>query len=134
MNQILVAYDCSPEADKALAHSISIADPEDEILILMVIPEPENVFYVDDYDENSIEKVKGKLELVKNKYNNTGLKISTQVIKGQIVTEILKASENPNCKLIVLGYEGVSKIGRFKLGSVSGKVAKLANKPVLVVK
>ncbi len=134
MSQILVAYDCSPEADKALAHSISIAQIEDEILILMVVPEPEDTFYTDDYDENSIETFKGKLELVKSKYDNTGLKISTRVVKGRIVTEILKASNNPNCKLIVLGYEGVSKIGRFKLGSVSGKVAKLANKPVLVVK
>ena len=54
MSQILVAYDCSEEADKALAHTISIADPEDEILILMVIPEPGTILCSDINTENSI--------------------------------------------------------------------------------
>jgi len=134
MSMILVAYDGSSVANKALEHSISIAEPNDEILILMVIPKADSFFYSEDSNEISFEDAKINLEALTKKYEHTGLKLTTEVLQGDIVKEILNASNRPNCKLIVMGYKGVSKIGRFKLGSVSGRVAKLAKKPVLIVK
>ncbi|WP_455391824.1 universal stress protein [[Eubacterium] cellulosolvens] len=134
MGKILVAYDCSAEAKKALEHAISIADATDEILILTVVPEPETVFCTDDLGVVTGEKVRTHLESLKEKHGQTGLKITTKIVRGDIVAEILRASGDPNIKIIVVGYKGVSKIGSFRLGSVSGEVAKLAKKPVLVVK
>ena len=80
------------------------------------------------------EEINLWLESMKEKYQSKDLCITQRTRSGNVVSEIIKASEDPDVKLIVMGYKGVSKIGSFKLGSVSGEVAKLAKKPVLVVK
>lgn len=134
MNYILVPYDNSPEAEKALQHSFSIADTEDEILILMVLNLPETSFFLEPTEDMSIKTAYEHLETVKSRFVETGLKINLRVVRGNVVDEIIKASDESDCKLIVLGYKGISKIGKFILGSVSGEVAKHAKKPVLIVK
>ena len=133
-NQILVAFDRSPEAEKAVEHALAIAEPDDEILILWIIPEPDPSFFLDIPEEFSIEEASDHLDSLKTKYQDTKLQIITKVCQGNIIEEILKASEKPECKLIVMGYKGVSRLGGFKLGSVSGMVAKKANKPLLIVR
>jgi len=134
MSSILVAFDGSPEAEKALKHSISIAESDDVIMVLMVLPEQDDLFFSSQTDEITIEEANELLKAKKKDLVGTGLKIDTKVIRGNIVDEIIKASNDPNCKLIIIGYKGVTKIGRFMLGSVSGEVAKRAKKPVLIVK
>jgi nucleotide-binding universal stress UspA family protein len=135
-NLILVAFDRSKESEKALEHAIDIADPDDEIQILMVIPKPESdLFYnLDDYNYASLNNIEDDLNDVLKIYTNNGKNITTLIAQGNIIDEILKASENPRCKLIVLGFKGISNIGSFKLGSVSGEVAKRAKVPVLIVR
>jgi nucleotide-binding universal stress UspA family protein len=134
MKKIIVAYDFSAEAEKALDHTVAIANPDDEIVVLLVLPEPDSVFGNQSTLDISSEQLQMKLDLLKQKYMDTGLKLSIVSVQGNIVEEILKASNDPECRLIVIGYKGVSKIGRFKLGNISGQVAKLSKKPVLVVK
>ena len=134
MNSILVPYDSSPEAEKALQNSFTIADAADEIVILMVLEDPETSFFLGPSGDMSIENAYTYLETVKSRFLETGLKITVRVVRGNVVEEIIRISNEINCKLIVIGYKGVSKIGRFILGSVSGEVAKRANKPVLIVK
>ena len=131
---ILVAYDGSEVADKALQHSISIAEPEDEILLLYILPESDSDLFSAPSKAASLEDALELLKSVKDKFKYTGLLITTKAIRGNIISEIIKASDDPYCKLVVLGYKGVTQIGRFKLGNVSGEVAKRASKPVLIVK
>ena len=100
----------------------------------MVLPEQDDLFFSRQTEEISIKNANKLLESKKKNLKSTGLKIETKVIRGNIVDEIIEASNDPNCKLITIGYKGVTKIGRFMLGSVSGEVAKRAKKPVLVVK
>ena len=133
-NRILVAYDGSPEAVKAFEHAVSIAEPGEEVEILMVIPRPETEFCTEVQDEQSMENMKAQLESLQAKFQDPDLRFITTVRRGDIVEEIIRASERSNCKLIVMGYVGVSRLGRFKLGSVSGLVAKKANKPLLIVR
>jgi len=132
--KVLVAYDCSAEANKALERALSIANPDDEIIILTVIPDAETVFCSDENNKISSNNIPAKLDDLKSKLSSSNLTISTRIIHGEIVPEILRASEDPEVRLIVLGFKGISRIGNFKLGSVSGQVAKLAKKPILVVK
>jgi nucleotide-binding universal stress UspA family protein len=134
MKKILVAYDCSPEAEKALEHAISMAEETDEIIVLTVIPEPETVFCSDEMGELDNEKIQIKMDSLKENYETNNLNITSRIVHGEIISEILNASDDPEVRIIVLGYKGVSKLGSFKLGSVSGEVAKHAKKPVLVVK
>jgi nucleotide-binding universal stress UspA family protein len=133
MNKIIVAYDFSPEAKKALDHTVSIVEPGDNIEVLVVLPEPD-LFFGDQTDEVSKDQLKIKLEALKLKYDEFGNEFTTRIVQGNVVEEIIKASDDQDCKMIVIGYKGVSKIGRFKLGNVSGQVAKLAKKPVLIIK
>jgi nucleotide-binding universal stress UspA family protein len=133
-DQILVAYDRSDEAVKALEHTITIAAPEDEIIVLMVLPEPDSDLFSVNAEDFSIRDGHDHLESLKDKYKHHAVKLVTEVKRGNIIEEILKASENPRCRLIVLGYKGISRIGKFLLGSISGEVAKRAKNPVLIVK
>jgi nucleotide-binding universal stress UspA family protein len=132
--KVIVAYDCSAEADKALERALSIANPDDEIIILTVIPDADTVFCSGENIEISSGNISAKLDDLKSNLSASNLTISTRIVHGEIVTEILRASDDPEVRLIVLGYKGVSRIGNFKLGSVSGEVAKRAKKPILVVK
>lgn len=133
-NLILVPFDKSPEAEKALEHAVGVADPNDEILILMVLPEPDSDPFFEITNNNSVENLTQYLESLILKYRSSGIKLLIEIHQGNIVDEILKAGDNPRCKLIVIGYKGVSKIGKFVLGSISGEVAKRAKTPVLVVR
>ena len=133
-NQILVAYDRSPEAQKAVEHAIAIAEPGDEIMILWILPEQDSTFFSNIEPEFSIEEAKKHLRSLKNRYQNPELQIITKAIRGKVTEHIIRASEDPKCKLIVMGYKGVSRLDKFQLGSVSGLVAKAANKPVLIVR
>jgi len=131
---ILVAFDGSNESEKALEHAIDVANQNDEILILMVHPEPDaDPFFSSSADDQFI-KVESELESLKNKFHSENVHLTIIVKQGNIIEEILKHAEDPRCKLLVLGYKGVTPIGRFKLGSISGEVAKHAKVPVLVVR
>ena len=132
--KVLVAYDCSAEANKALERALSIANQDDEIIILTVIPDFETVFCTDENAEISSGNISEKINDLKSKLKPSNLTISTRIVHGEIIPEILKASDDPEVRLIVLGYKGISRIGNFKLGSVSGEVAKRAKKPILIVK
>ncbi len=131
---ILVPYDYTPEAEKALEHAINIAEPMDEILILMIIPEPGSDIFLNDSDNISKEDAIKKLEEIKKDKESSRIKLKTEVRQGNIVEEIIKTGDESRCKLIVIGYKGVTKIGKFMLGSISGEVAKRAKNPVLIVK
>jgi nucleotide-binding universal stress UspA family protein len=134
MNKILVAYDCSAEAKKALEHALSIAQPAQEIIILTVIPEPDSIFGTDEPVNITTDDLEADLKEFEDKIKSNNLKLTTKIVQGNIIKEIVIASSNPTVGLVVLGYKGVSKIGKFKLGSVSGEVAKQVKKPVLIIK
>jgi nucleotide-binding universal stress UspA family protein len=134
MNRILVAYDCSPEAEKALEHAVAIAEAGTEIIVLTILPEPESLFGTEPPGNITKDDADSKLELFKNEHDTSSVKLISMIIQGNIVNEIIKTCEERNCRLIVLGYKGVSKISSFKLGNVSSEVSKKAKKPVLIVK
>ncbi len=135
-DQLLVAYDNSKESQKALEQALEIAEPEDEILVLMVIPEPNSDLFFDESSDISKTKLQmsQELESLKSKYKYSNNHLETKLSQGNIIEEILKTSDNPRCKLIVLGYKGATRVGKFMLGSISGEVAKRAKVPVLVIK
>ena len=134
MNRILVAYNCSPEAEKALEHAVAIADSGTEIIVLTIIPEPDSVFGIEPAENITKDDVDSKLQIFKKEHDTSNVKLISKIIQGNIVSEIIRVSEEDNCRLIVLGYKGVSKISSFKLGNVSGEVSKKAKKPVLIIK
>jgi nucleotide-binding universal stress UspA family protein len=134
MNKILVAFDCSDEAKKALEHAIKIADPDQHIVILSVIPEPDSIVEQDSKPEITSDRINEQVNNYKEELNTKGIHYSIRIVHGDIIKKIVAASDDPEIKLVVLGYKGITNIGQFRLGSISGEVAKLAKKPVLVIK
>jgi nucleotide-binding universal stress UspA family protein len=64
----------------------------------------------------------------------TGLAITTEVVRGHPAEEILRAAERQPPDLLALGSRGLGDVGRFLLGSVAERVARHAACPVLLAR
>ena len=115
-----------------------------EILVLHVIDERDaqfNYLYImDEYTgdkslkqrlENEARK---RLTEIKDKLKDFGFKITARIEFGVPLKEILKAEQEEDISIIIIGSHGKSNVAEMLLGSVSEKVVRKCKKPVLVVK
>ena len=131
---ILLAYDGSDHSRKALDKAISMSDDEEKIIVLYVIPEA----ILDEFKDIKPDVTKAKawdivnqaIEII-NAREKQGIGV---VREGDIAGEIIHYASELECNLIIIGSKGVSKIGRFSLGSVAETVAKNAETAVLIIK
>jgi nucleotide-binding universal stress UspA family protein len=134
MAEILLAYDGSDHARKALEKAISLATEEDEIVVLYVIP----TALIDEFKGLDPEISKGKAREIVNEavdiIKARERKALAVVHEGDVAEDIINFAGELDCTLIIIGSKGVSKIGRFSLGSVAEKVARHAECPVLIVR
>jgi nucleotide-binding universal stress UspA family protein len=63
-----------------------------------------------------------------------GIKHTCELREGRVVEEILKAAEQYQCDLIIIGSRGRSGLSRVTLGETGNEVLLKAPMPVLVVK
>ncbi len=134
MGQTLVAFDDSEFSYKALDKAMSLAHEDDELIILYVIP----AALIKEFEDFDSEVSRSKAQEIVNKGVNKakarGLKVIGVVKEGDIAETIIDFANTMQCSLIVMGSKGVSKIGRFALGSVADKVTRHSDKPVLIVR
>jgi len=64
----------------------------------------------------------------------SGFDVKTRIERGIPFTEILRVEEEEDISVVVIGSHGKSCINEMLLGSVSEKVIRKSNKPVLVVR
>lgn len=135
--RILVGYDGSPQADKAVEIAFSLAqDTDSTVLILSVARPPEPATTVelsamlDDAREHFEEKFKGFREQA----GALELTVKTDVVVGHPVEQIVHRAETDKVDLIILGRRGMSRFGRMIVGSTSEKVLRYAHCPVMVVR
>lgn len=134
MGVLLVAYDGSDAASKAMEHAINLLKPVDELIIVSVVPSASIKEFADVDPEISLIKTQERLNLALSELRERGIEARGVIREGDIADEILKLGAELHCDLIVVGYKGLSKIGRFQLGSVADKVARYANRPVMIVR
>jgi nucleotide-binding universal stress UspA family protein len=78
-----------------------------------------------------IKKIEGAIA----KVVNTDISYEIKIIRGEEPDPtIVKHVNENNFDVVVIGSRGLSALQEFVLGSVSHKVAKRANCPVLIVK
>jgi len=77
--------------------------------------------------QEEISKIEGELK-------KSGLNVKTRIDKGVPFREILKAEQEEDISVVVIGSHGVSCIEEMLLGSCSEKVIRKSSKPVLVVR
>ena len=142
--RILVAYDGSDFAKKALSHAIDLQKLcNGELLILTVFRHHSqmeaSMSMVRAESPESIDRTLG--EFAKEQAGDAkayaqqegAADVRAFVMNGQPARTIVKFAQDHDVSLIVLGSRGVGDLEGYLLGSVSHKVTSLAKCPVLVV-
>ncbi|UCD14130.1 MAG: universal stress protein [Thermoplasmatales archaeon] len=146
MKKLLIAYDGSEASTKAIDVALKCSNKEDEVILLTVIPAAlvESTFtnmLLPTIDLKSVvksgsfkEKAMKKMNEIAKQMEGKISKVDTVVESGDAADEILLTSKKHEADIIVIGYKGYGKEGRFLLGSVTDKVVRHASKSVLVVR
>ncbi|MCD6541791.1 MAG: universal stress protein [Thermoplasmata archaeon] len=144
--KILVAYDGSESSKKAVDFVREIAKSEDEVIILTVIPAellsstftkmllPTIDLATVAKDSSFKERAEETLREVAEKLRGVVANVETLVESGDPADEILVTAKSKGCNLIVVGYKGYGKEGRFLIGSVTDKIVRHAYCSVVVVR
>jgi len=146
MKRLLIAYDGSEASKKAIDVALKCSHEDDEITLLTVIPAElsESSFtkmLLPTIDLSEIvksgtfkEKAMDNLSKVVKNIEDKVKKVHIAVETGDPADEILISAKKHETDIIVIGYKGYGKEGRFLLGSVTDKVVRHAGVSVLVVR
>jgi len=146
MKKIIIAYDGSVASRRAVEMALECSNKDDELTLLTVIPAElaESSFtkmLLPTIDLSSVvksgsfkERAMETLSKVVAKIGNKVKKVNIVVESGDPADEILMSAKKHEANVIVLGYKGYGKEGRFLLGSVTDKVVRHAGVSVLVVR
>ncbi|QGA55538.1 universal stress protein [Sulfolobus sp. E5-1-F] len=129
--KVIIAYDGSDHAKKALFFALNLIKKEDEIHLVTVVKEaPRSAEQVIIQSE---QKAKQMQDEVVNEFGD--YKIVQKILESNDVADaILQYCNNIGCGLIVTGSRGLTGIKKAILGSVSSALVSKSNVPVLVVK
>jgi nucleotide-binding universal stress UspA family protein len=136
--KILIAADGSPHSLRAADHAIKIALCEPDTLIEIVYVLDASSVKADVLHHwNVLDRTdlrKQRVIAIEEKAALAGVKSVTKILHGEPGPAIVKYANENHLDLIVLGSRGLNGLQEFVLGSVSHKVAKRANCPVMIVK
>lgn len=135
--RILVAYDGSEKAKKALEIGIDLAKKYYSKLYIVEVVD-ETVFRNSGIlpPLEAIEELRKKAEKdIQEAYKKAqGLDVVAEVISGDPASSILEYASNKGIDLIVVGSRGLSTFKKILLGSVSSAILNNSTISVLVVK
>ena len=146
MKKMLIAYDGSEASKKAIDMAIKCSDKDDEVTLLTVIPaelaessftkmllptiDLSQVVQSGTFKEKAMESLSKVAKGIESKIE----KLSLAVESGDPADEILLSAKKFASDIIIVGYKGYGKEGRFLLGSVTDKVVRHAAASVMVVR
>lgn len=135
--KILLASDGSDHALRATEQAIELAKGLDKEIVLA---------YVVDFDQSKTDvlhsagsldreqKRKKQLESTEQRLKESGVSYSFKLLHGAPGPAIVEYANENAVAYVVLGSRGLNGIQEMMLGSVSHKVAKRVQCPVLIVK
>jgi nucleotide-binding universal stress UspA family protein len=133
---ILVAWDGSRHAKRALAEAIDIARTQDSRLTVLTVAAPLHVWagpYVPPVPLEELARAAEKIAEEGEALVPEGIPVSSRTADGDPGMELLKRAKAANHDLIVMGSRGRGAVRSAVLGSVSHYVLNHAHVPVLVV-
>ncbi|MFP3237903.1 MAG: universal stress protein [Caldivirga sp.] len=140
-SKILVATDGSQYSDKAVDVAIRLAKVFNSSLYIIHVVEEDKVAMATSampimasIIDDMVKAGNEILSKAKARAVDMGVNAETILARGNAADKILETAERLNVDLIVVGSRGLRGLARFLLGSVSEKVARHSNKPVLIVK
>jgi len=112
-----------------------------EILLINVVPaipklpDDVSIFSEGAYDYELIEDAKQRLDDLADKLRGTGVRSrSTVVLANDAAVEIIRTAEREKADLILIATHGLTGWRRLAFGSVTEKVVRTADCPVLVLR
>ncbi len=139
--KILLAYDGSDNAKRALERAIALATGVGAALRIVVavntilpVYGTTAPYYPPDYAEQVTKEGEKSLEEAISRAKEAAPKVSGSVMDGHPAEMILGQADREGSDLIVLGRRGISGVERFLMGSVSSSVVNHSKCDVLIVK
>ncbi|AHZ24337.1 universal stress protein UspA (plasmid) [Haloferax mediterranei ATCC 33500] len=134
---ILVPTDGSDGTEEAIEHAIDLAGKYDAELHAIYVIETHDITWVDQAGD-----IREKLEARGERAVNNVLEraesadiedIETSIIEGKTYRAILTYVDDRDIDLVVMGTHGRTGLDRYLLGSVTEKIVRLSDIPVLTV-
>jgi nucleotide-binding universal stress UspA family protein len=132
---ILIAYDGSKPAQKAVDHAIA-EHPDKEIILLRVVEVAGGATsagfnlireMLKEREETDVPEVPSK---IKDKLDDAGIEFEIEIVYGEPTEEIVEFANENDIEQILIGNHGQSGVSRVLLGSVAEKVVRRAPIPV----
>ncbi len=141
VKKVMVPYDFSANADKAISHAAIIASlNKSDLYLVHVISRSEVLDIILPMlklktDKGLADIVNKRLEEVAAKIRKTyGIIPKTLVSSGSVTTEITNLAEENNIDLIVMGTQGKDSKSDLFLGSTAYRLVTKAPMPVMTIK
>ena len=139
--KIIFAADFSSASQKAFTYALNIAagNPGCELVILHVVPEPDAQFWktyiyeVDKIDEKAKTDIDEKVRAAYLSLIPAEIPHSVKMAVGNVSAAILEAARDEEADLLILGREGSSVLRSHFLGNVTGRIARKAPCPVMII-
>jgi nucleotide-binding universal stress UspA family protein len=133
--KILVGYDGSKPAEKAIEIALSLARSVDAKILVFAVarpPEPPTSVELQAVLDNAREHYEGDFAAIR-RLAGEQIELATEIAVGHPAEQIVHKAETDHVDLIVMGRRGVSQFEKWLLGSVSERVLRYAHCPVMVV-
>lgn len=134
---ILVGIDFSDCSINALEHALTIADKAESNVVMIWVNRPDSnkeIFTIE--PENLIDEVNKRFKELVNKYKY-GLEhgsLSFMIKEGKVYQEIVKAADELDAFLIVIGTHGSSGFEEFWMGSNANKIVTSTDRPIITIR
>jgi len=128
---ILVAYNGSPEARRALLHSADLVGAGDRLAVVNVIPSQSVSARLETVSDEERKQQARLLSEAKSLLSDRGVEMQAIAVAGDPVTEIRAAAETSGADILVVGQEQGAR--HLIHSSVSKRLIRRAPCDVLVV-
>ena len=140
--KILYPTDFSDVSKKAIDYIKQLKEGGSETVIVLHVINERGMRAIERYasgnsmeiEQRIMDDAKQELKVIEDELKKSSFKVKTMIQRGVPLLEILKAEEEEDISVIVIGSHGKSNLEEVFLGSVSEKVSRKCKSPVLIIK
>lgn len=138
-DRILVPTDGSPESEDAIDEAMELAELTDATVVALYVVDTSDYSALPESKWSALQEelyAEGEeaVAAVAECGEAAGVEVEELVVEGSPHEVILDTAGEEDCDAIVMGTHGRSGVERFLLGSVTEKVVRHSEIPVLVVR
>jgi nucleotide-binding universal stress UspA family protein len=137
-DDVLIPTDGTNAVQPAVDHALDLAETYGAALHALYVVDQGAYVGVDVRSDMIIETLETEgeeaVEAVEERAEAAGVPVTTAIVRGDPYREILDYADEQGVDLVVMGTHGRRGLDRYLLGSVTEKVVRSADLPVLTVR